>query len=165
MENKEELICIFAFCYDECKKDTNRCSKTLPGSPRVSSVMSASKIYGDHLHDTLQNELARNPNFIFAYHRNCISKYVSTNTLTYFENQNQNDRALAPPSAKRTRSDIPGFDFQTNCLYCGGKCIIERDKKNPYRWIPAFQIRATMTQDQSKKIKQSILDKCDTHKK
>lgn len=70
---------------DECIfKAVNRCSATKPqlqtGSlTRIHSIIDASKLYDDDLHETLEQLSTADQNLTIRYHNSCVSSYVSEN--------------------------------------------------------------------------------------
>ena len=101
--------------------------------------MNASKALGDSLHLKLQGQIESNQQLQFYYHKFCISSYLS---LTFSTPKCLSDQESNQPPVKRTRkSQESEFNFRKHCLYCGDACEIEKDPKNPQKWIPAFLVK------------------------
>ena len=149
-----EHQCIFQFKY-RCDEKTSLSKNN--GIARVKSIISASKAYGDTLHEELQPQLDRDENLTIYYHKNCVSRYTSTSNLNKYYN-NEND---SPPPVKRVRRSLAGlFDFRTHCLFCGEACELNKDPKNPQRWKAAYLCRSIIKLDGSKSYKEYLLEKC-----
>ena len=151
--------CIFKRIYgDKCDLSSRFSSNS--GSSRIHSIIAASNIYADGLASQLETQLTSNPDLKVYYHKNCVSKYTSktnyaalikTTTLELGEG----------PSAKRLRHTFKPFDFKLNCLYCGEQCDVNKSRKNPSRWRPAFMCRSTHTEYGSQPYTEYLLEKCD----
>ena len=47
-----------------------------------------------------------------------------------------------PSPHKRIRhSNVTTFTFKEHCIYCGECCFVEKDKKNPHRWVPDYLVK------------------------
>ena len=160
IRNGSQYIYIFDFCY-KCSDVKTRCSQLLPGSSRISTIFKSSEVYGDGLQKEMQNKIDQDPDFIFGYHKQCIDKYRSPKTMTWVvaKKSPPDDNEFQSPT-KRTRSNVPGFKFKRDCIYCGGECNITKDERHPDRWRASFLILATKTKDLKAKTKAIILDKC-----
>ena len=123
--------CVFRNYYtSECygNLSTNRDHK------RIDSIIAASKIGNDTLHNTLSPLLAENENLKVHYHNKCVSKYCSTKSLV----------EKAPPAKRQRRSDVALFNFKTQCLYCGLDCpLAPVDPRHPERWKKACLAAST----------------------
>ena len=82
---------------------------------RIDSIIAASKIRNDTLHNTLSPLLAENENLKIHYHNKCGSKYCSPKSLV----------EKAPPAKRQRRSDVALFNFKTQCLYCTSDTLQE----------------------------------------
>ena len=48
---------------------------------------------------------------------------------------------------------LPAFNFRKHGIYCGESCLIERDKKNPNRWVTAYLVKEMETHQVDEKGK------------
>lgn len=150
--------CIFKTIFKEACPDKVECSAN-EDSRRVWSIITASKAYDDGLHIKLERDISANPNLKINFHKNCVSKYATkSNYRSYLKDKGNKDRPT-----KRLRTSVT-FNFLTHCLYCGESCIVEKDKKNPTRWRPAYMCRSIHKQQKLQKkpkdYKEYIIDKC-----
>ena len=151
----EEQICIFNFKYDCNPGD---CSQNKDNA-RINSIINASKLYSDDLHNTLQRQLDDNPSLKVWYHMNCVSKYESPRTLSRIQH-----RVLPRQTQRKLRRSHSSFHFQTHCLYCGEECDLQKDRKNPTRWRYAYQCRSAVSSTDSRPYKEFILGICSERK-
>ena len=122
---------------------------------RIDSIIAASKIRNDTLHNTLSPLLAENENLKIHYHNKCVSKYCSTKSLV----------EKAPPAKRQRHSDVALFNFKTQCLYCGLDCpLVPVDPRHPERWKKACLAASTKHFCAQRKIiisqKQHIQEVC-----
>ena len=96
-------------CDDECKLSTNL------GSARIHSIIQASKVYGDGIHLQLAELLANEDNPTIHYHKNCVSRYVSSTNLKHKVETHEE----SSESPKKLRRSDKLFNFRKDCLYCG----------------------------------------------
>ena len=96
-------------------------------------------------------------------HRACVSTYCSTKTKAAASRKKRESKVHDNPNPKKRlrQSDGSNFNFREHCLYCGTECKVEKDPKNPARWVPAYQFREIEKRGSSKTIKESVLDICD----
>ena len=52
------------------------------------------------------------------------------------------------------------FDLLQDCLFCGDKCELQKDSKNPSRWRAAYKFRQILSPDRKTTLKESILETC-----
>ena len=96
----------------------------------------------------------------FMTHTNCIKTYCSKEHIQRFvaKRQHEHEQTLPVESAKKRLRGKDSFNFLVNCLFCGEKCLLERDKKHPDRWREAYLCRTADRQGKTT-FKQSILAK------
>ena len=150
--------CIFISVLGKCPPK-QQLSQSRPDGARLRHIINASIRYGDSLHIDIQQKLDLDKNLQVYYHKNCISTYQTcapASTPSHVDG----------PLPKRTRSsDVPAFNFREHCIYCGERCLIERDKKNLNRWVPAYLVKEVETKEVDEKgkpvkIKDKILKQC-----
>ncbi len=125
----------------------------------INSIISASDIYRDDKYNYLVAHLEKNPELKIYYHKACVSRYTSLTNLNPYTRSASSH--LQPPKKKLRRSH-GSFDFMKHCLYCGCECILEKDKKNPSRWIISYLCRSTVSASDKRPYRQYILDICDS---
>jgi len=85
-----------------------------------------------------------------------IYKCVTTESvchLTHLPTPTNSQFVEGPPTAKRSRrSECEPFNFRSHCLYCGEICHVEKDRKNPKRWIPAFIVKEVDTNEKDESM-------------
>lgn len=145
----DDQKCVFNFKY-QCKPSL--CSKNRDRT-RIDTIIYASKLYKDNLHEILEPQLAANPNLTIHYHKNCVSRYTSTSNYPKQVDSNK-------PPKKKLRKSHTAFDFLEQCLYCGEKCDLSKDTKHPDRWREAYKCRSTVSANDHRPYKQYILDIC-----
>ncbi len=134
---------------------------------RIKTMISNSKVFNDGKHVELQNLLDTSENPSIQVHRSCISTYCSDKTVSRAQQSNKRESdskecSIGENSTKKLRrSGIPDFNFQTDCIYCGKECPLERDPRHPDRWKHAYQFREVEQSGSNKTLKQKILDICD----
>jgi len=146
--------CIFK---DKYNCDDQPCIQN-KGLSRVHSIISASLAYEDDLHIALTQKLSETKDLTINYHKNCVSRYTSKSNTKH--GKKSTEVRLPPP--KRLRHSFAPFDFFTQCLYCSDNCVLEKDRKHPDRWKPAYLCRSTLSKrgEEMVSYKQNILDKC-----
>lgn len=94
-------------------------------------------------------------------HRSCVSTYTSKSQT------DQHKRKFDGPSSSgipvkltRRSTDTSIFSFQHQCIFCGDRCQVEKDRKNPTRWRPAYVCREVGTEVGKPSLKQSIINAC-----
>ena len=148
--------CLFHSVYgDECVHERHALSSS--GPSRIQSIIHASKVYNDGLYVDLESKIAENPDLTIKCHRNCVSRYTSkTNLAKYHLHPTSSEQG---PSKKKSRKCHGSFHFKRDCIYCGQICNVEKDKKNPSRWHPAFVCRSTHAND-GQLYKEFLLERC-----
>ena len=82
--------------------------------------------------------------------------------LKYLISKNtKNHHPISPPKTRRQSSDNGKFDIRRDCLFCGEKCELQKDSKNPSRWRTAYKFRQILSPDKKTTLKESILETCD----
>lgn len=154
--------CIFQLQF-ACS-DADRLQVNQVGS-RLQSIMDASRIQHDELHVELDKKLKEDNLYQPRYHKACVSKYLINGKRVAEKRKKETLDPTTVVPEKKTRSNTgEPFDWLSQCFYCGLPCDVERNKKNPNRWIPAYLVRET---DPKKKdgtltddIKYRIQEKC-----
>ena len=147
---------MFKFRYGSECDNSKPCSSN-KGRARIDSIVKASKIYRDDLHVELEQQVEEDENLTVYFHRNCVSRYTSSSKTAKHtrEHSNVNDHPV-----KKARRSQSSFDFFSQCLYCGERCDLSKDPKNPNRWRPAFICRSTVSDQDQIPYKQYIIEKC-----
>ena len=138
--------CIFKCVLRKCPVK-QKLSRSQPDGARLRNIIDASIRYGDCLHVDLQEQLDDNENLRVSYHRQCITWY-----LIQAPASSETGERCSPVKRKR-RSGIPVFKFREHCIYCGETCVVERDSKNPNRWVPAHLVTEVDTKEQDERGK------------
>lgn len=151
--------CVFKSVLGKCPAH-QQLSRSQPDGARLHNIIDASIRYRDSLHVYLQDQLDLDENMQVYYHRHCISTY-----LTCAPVRSQSLDAECPPAKRMRRSDIPIFTFREHCIYCGESCVLEKDRKNPNRWVPAYLVKEVDTNEVDEKgnpvkTKDRILKQC-----
>ena len=130
----------------------------LTQSSRVEGVREASRQREDGLSDKLDENATQ-----FPCHKNCVLTYCSKEHIRRLLRKRR--AAELPDTAldtKRLRGSVRGevpFCFREHCFFCGERCDVDRDRKNPNRWRKAFICR-TGTEYGTKTGKDQILRQC-----
>ena len=126
---------------------------------QIQNIIRCSQLYQDTIHKKLQPQLDRNCNIILQSHKVCIEKYLHPKELQKAVKRCTDDTDVSIPAPKRAkRSEVPKFNFQQHCIYCGEECSVQKDPKNPSRWRPAYICTQFVRMGQKHK---EILKKCD----
>ena len=150
--------------FDRTNKCKSRSEKLIEsGHARIESIIRCSKIYDDGLHTLLQEKLDSDPTLTIKCHKSCVSTYTSK-TLTQRHKRKHDEPFSSNIPAKITRrsTDISIFSFQHQCLFCGDRCDVEKNIKNPSRWRPAYVCREIGTEAGKASLKESIINACNT---
>ena len=147
--------CLFDWLF----KCANKSEKLIESSlNRIETVIKCSKAYGDNLYKSLERSLEEDKGFTINCHKSCVSTYTSKEHVQrHLKRVNQEKPSSSIPRKKTRLSSEDIFSFQRDCLFCGELCVLEKDKKNPERWKPAYLCREV----KDKSLKQSILEMCD----
>ena len=135
-------------------------SQSKPDGAGLGNIIQASVHYGDNLHEYLQEQLDLNEHLQVFYHQHCISTY-----LACAPSGSKSLPVDQAPIKRMRRSDVPTFNFREHCIYCGECCMIEKDRKNPNRWVPAFLVKGVATNELDDsghpfRVKDKILQEC-----
>ena len=67
---------------------------------------------------------------------NCISMYTSETHIKRYLRKKEKEHLSSPELDIKSnrRSILPLFVWKENCLFCGEKCDVEKDKKHPDHW-------------------------------
>ena len=154
MENQ----CFFKWKFN-CEDDRELSKASVA---RIQSIIEFSKEYKDNIHVTLEEELKKNQEFTLKYHRSCVLSYTSKHHLNRHKKRESSSNIVSSKPPKRLRrSEVTAFSLRDNCLFCGERCEIERDKKQPNRWRRAVLCRTADAIPGLKSFKQRILDVCE----
>lgn len=149
--------CFFWWKYSCCDKDEKLITI---GQQRIRTIISCSEVYGDRKETELQNRLAEDQDLKFKCHKSCVSKYTDKNKVTRYETRKRSCEEVGEKQQPKVRRSVTSsFNFRQHCIYCGEDCVVEKDKKHPDRWRPAYIIREKIV-SQKKSIKELILDTC-----
>ena len=153
-----ERICFFDWKFG-CKDNCQRLIEA--GSARIQNIIRCSRIYDDEVHISLQEKLQNNANLTIDCHKSCVSSYTSTHHIKVFnKRKHQEPSSCSPTKTRRQSSDCGKFDIIRDCLFCGEKCELQKDSKNPSRWRPAYKFRQILSPDRKTTLKESILEAC-----
>ena len=162
--------CYFEFMFD-CGLSTNEIIPLY--NKRIQNVILKSRtVYKDNKHLELQEKLDKDPNLTLYSHKNCISRYTSSEMISRFKRKaHQADLPMQPLKRTRSSKHETAFEFNLHCIFCGNLCNLEKDPKNPKRWKPAYLCKDIIkSNDQKLKVdknnpnklkrtfKQAILD-------
>lgn len=159
MAELAEKICVFNWKFS-CDNKSERLIEA--GYARIQNIMRCSGIYNDDLHISLQEKLENNTNLTTDCHKSCVSSYTSTHHVKVFKKRkhSQESSSYIPPKTRRQSSACGMFDLLQDCLFCGEKCELKKDSKNPSRWRAAYKFRQILSPDRKTTQKESILDTC-----
>ena len=90
---------------------------------------------------------------VYIYHSDKIQRHI--------QRTKQAEEPSVIPQKKTRRANTSTFSFQQHCIFCREDCNLERDRKNPARWKPAYLCREIEPKSDNKSLKQSLLDICD----
>lgn len=141
------MACIFHSKYG-CNK-RNAC-QTNRDRDRIAQIKLISKQRGDSIHAILVD--CESQQTAINYHKTCVSRY-QLNSDTPMKTE-----PCKSPKKKRSSAD---FAFQEHCIFCGEKCEITKDAKNPNRWRHAYRGRSTVSASDSKSFGAYLLETCD----
>ena len=156
--------CIFKFKY-ECS-DNDKLMHSLPKkegvSGRIDSVIRASEVYKDHIAQQLRQSLEKDPDYCFAYHKTCVSRYATPKS---YKRKTPSDHPPETPCKRLRRSEVETIDFKAQCLFCCETCQLKgEDKKNPNKWSQnkayQFSVLTTESNSETGTVEQVILSKC-----
>ena len=151
-------------CYFDWKFKCNDSlqSKGLIKAKRIQNIIRCSQLYQDNIHEKLQPQFDRNSGIILQAHKVCIEKYLHPNEVQKAVKRYAGDADVSIPAPKRAkRSEVPKFNFQQHCIYCGEECLVKKDPKNPSRWRPAYICTQFVRMGHKQSLKQELLEKCD----
>ena len=124
-ESKDtDKVCCFKDVLESCKMKEQSSLLKLQQN-RLTTLEKASRKRKDKL------DLKNQGGNLFA-HKECLLEYTSNDHIQRHKRKIENSENTIP--AKRTRSSDTAFDFKQHCLFCGKKCDVEPDPKNPERW-------------------------------
>jgi len=131
------------------------------GATRIRNIIKHSKIYCDDIHYSLQEKLENDPELTVSCHKTCVSTYTSSQQVKRFykRKRTQETSSYIPPKTRKKSLDSITFNFLDHCLFCSQTCAVEKDRKNPKRWRPAYQCRRIDSSGQ-KSMKELILEAC-----
>lgn len=163
MAELAERKCVFNWKFS-CDNKSERLIEA--GYARIQNIMRCSGIYNDDLHISLQEKLENNANLTIDCHKSCVSSYTSTHHVKVFKKRkhSQESSSYIPPKTRRQSSACGMFDLLHDCLFCGEKCELKKDSKNPSRWRAAYKFRQILSPDRKTTLKESILETCSVRK-
>ena len=122
---------------------------------RLKTVVTQSKKRNDTLHSRLALLTSPQKNKL-KFHESCISTYSSK---LHVKRKLQKKTAEEPAVKRKRRSSMNEFNWKKHCLFCGKKCQVLKDPKNPSRWREAY-LRRTSFGDQRQNYKETLLKIC-----
>ena len=153
-----------AECYFQrmgrCSEQANL-TLTNAGIERIQSIIRACQQRGDKLPTDLESCIRDDSTYTLLCHRSCVSSYTSKHKIARFLGSLQRSSSEPPPQKRSRRSACDSvFSFQTHCIFCGEKCVEERELKNPSRWRPVSRCRTVDSGPSNKTFKEKILQVC-----
>ena len=135
------------------------------GPDRIRKIIESSKSRQDNIHINLEKALCDNEKFTINCHRNCVSSYTSScHIIRHLKRVGATSSFNDPLLMKRPRRSGENlFDFRENCLFCGEKCDINPDPRNPNRWRKTLLCR-TADRPGRQTFKETILQVCKDRK-
>lgn len=127
------MACIFTDYLSTCKGDNDRDLIQI-SEQRLLSVKDACTSRGDaNLNVILESSE------LFTAHRNCLSTYTSKSHIDrHLKRKETNDNPTQPKRRKISRKP---FFWKEECFFCGEKCEVKVDKRNPSRWRESYECR------------------------
>ena len=97
---------------------------------RIQNIIRCSQLYQDNIHERLQLVFDRDSSLVLQSHKVCVEKYLHPKEVQKTVKRHAHDADTAAPAPKiARRSELPKFSFLQHCIYCGGECQIQKDKK------------------------------------
>ena len=125
---------------------------------RIIKIVESSKARKDVLHDEM-NTLSEEGSLNLVYHTNCVSTYTSKHHIERFlkrQGEKSKNETEQPVEKRLRRSNVPKFNWKTDCFFCGKICNLTKDPKNPSRFRKAYESR-TSTRPNLSSFKESVL--------
>ena len=99
------------------KKDSQ--ALTTAGPSRIQSIIYASKARGDDIHESLEDNLSKNPDLTVQCHRSCVGTYTSKHHIdrAVHKRGRSDERSQNEPPPRRRRSLESTFEFQKHCIF------------------------------------------------
>ena len=134
VENLEDQLdaintnrCIFKEYLDSCEFENQYADKELTAI-RKQTIITKSI----HRADSLRVDINKFERLV--YHTNCYLNYTSNQKIArHLKRKNSTESTDTTPK-RLLRGSTSDFNFKTECLFCGEKCAVEADPKNPKRF-------------------------------
>ena len=99
------------------KKDSQ--ALTTAGPSRIQSIIYASKARGDDIHESLEDNLSKNPDLTVQCHRSCVGTYTSKHHIdrAVHKRGRSDETSQNEPPPRRRRSLESTFEFQKHCMF------------------------------------------------
>ena len=156
-----ETRCLFEKLYS--------CSDKDPLSQATAERIIKASMYGDGLHIGLEEQQEKSHITSVPVHRKSVDNYCHKKSIQ--KALRDKAKVLSCPSTsdlthgpkRARRSEQLKFVFLQHCVFCGEKCDVIKDQKNPARWRPAYVCRQGETFE-NRGLKDAILDVCEKRK-
>lgn len=130
-------------CFFECGKQSEKLITS--GAVRIRSIIGASQLRDDKIHDKLQVQLDEDATFTIKCHKSCVSSYTSRTNI--HRQVGVKIKHESPPVKRLCRSSLSSFDFRLHCIFCGETCNLKSDPRNPSRWRAAYLAKQQIVLD------------------
>ena len=125
---------------------------------RIRNIIRCNQLYQDNVHEKLQPQFDSNSDLTLQAHKVCIEKYLHPKEVQKAVKHHAGDADVSTLAPKRRkRSEVPKFNFQQHCIYCGEECNVKKDPKSPSRWKPAYICTQFVRMGHKQSLKQEIL--------
>ena len=129
---------------------------------QIQNIVRCSQLYQDNIDEKLQPQFDSNLGLILQAHKVCIEKNLHPKEDQKAMKCHAGDADVSISAPKRAKqSEVPKFNFQQHCIYCGEECLVKNDPKNLSRWRPVYICTQFVRIGQKQSLKHEILKKCD----
>ena len=103
---------------------------------RIQNIIRCSQLYQDNIHERLQLAFDRDSSLVLQSHK--VYVWRSIFIQRKFKRLSNAMLMMQTEPKIARRSELPKFSFLQQGIYCGEECQVQKDKKNPSRWRPAY---------------------------
>lgn len=119
--------CLFSGYLDSCNIENQYADKELTARRKQTVV-----IKSIDRKDSLRVDINKFKRLV--YHNNCYLDYTSNEKIErHLKRKNCSESDEITPK-KVLRGSLEAFEFKVQCFFCGEKCAVEADPKNPNRF-------------------------------
>ena len=119
--------CLFSGYLDSCNIENQYADKELTARRKQTVV-----IKSIDRKDSLRVDINKFERLV--YHNNCYLDYTSNEKIErHLKRKNCSESDEITPK-KVLRGSLEAFEFKVQCFFCGEKCAVEADPKNPNRF-------------------------------